>query len=317
MEYNKAVADMLPGMEIEGYYVLSSASVKLTSAGKPYMNAVIGDASGNIEAKLWDYSGSIRPEDNGAIVKIRASVGEFKGASQLTIKQFRFADERDENNYALSDLVPSAPIDPDGVLSEIRELIVSMDDPDYRRVASAMLEKHMDSFMTMPAAKSFHHSFLSGLLMHTGSMLRAADFLACQYSEVIDRSLLLCGALCHDLAKDKEFVLSRLGLVTDYSVKGDLLGHPVMGAMEIAQMAAELDIPEEKAMLLQHMILSHHGQPEYGAAVMPQCAEAELLSIIDLMDARMELYAETLANVPAGSFSSKVFALDKKIYKHN
>lgn len=132
-----------------------------------------------------------------------------------------------------------------------------------------MLERHLETFRSIPAAKSVHHSFLSGLLMHTANMLCLADFLAGQYSQIIDRSLLLTGTLLHDFAKEKEFTFSQLGVVTDYSRKGQLLGHLVMGAQEIAQVAAELGTPEEKSLLLQHMILSHHGEPEFGAAVKP------------------------------------------------
>lgn len=105
--------------------------------------------------------------------------------------------------------------------------------------------------------------------------------------------------------------------MTDYSTKGQLLGHLVMGAQEVAAIAAELDLPEEKATLLEHLILSHHGQPEFGAAVLPQCAEAELLSLVDQIDSRMEIYREVLGATPLGGFSDRVFALDgKKLYHH-
>ena len=119
-----------------------------------------------------------------------------------------------------------------------------------------------------------------------------------------------------DFAKEKEFTFSGLGLVTDYSLPGQLIGHLVMGAQEVQQCAQELGISEEKSLLLQHMILSHHGEPEFGAAVRPMCAEAELLSEIDLIDSRMEIYAEALQDLPVGSFSNRIFALDKKIYRH-
>ena len=151
--------------------------------------------------------------------------------------------------------------------------------------------------------------------MHTVNMLRTADYLAELYCEVINRDLLLAGTLLHDIAKIREFLLSSLGMVKDYSVEGQLLGHLVMGAQEIAEVAAELNIPQEKSVLLQHLVLSHHGEPEFGAAVRPMCAEAELLHLIDMMDSRMEIYAETLQTMPSGSFSDRIYALEKKIYK--
>ena len=221
------------------------------------------------------------------------------------------------DTYDKSLLVPTAPIDADAALADVQRLVASIADADYRSVAETMLTRHLDAFCRIPAGKTVHHSFLSGLLMHTYNMLRAADFLAGLYPEVIDRSLLLTGTLLHDFAKEREFVFSDLGIVTEYSTAGQLLGHLVMGAQEVADVARELAIAEEKSLLLQHLLLSHHGEPDFGAAVRPMCAEAELLSYIDLIDSRMEIYAETLPGVPAGGFSQRIFALEKKIYHHN
>ena len=146
----------------------------------------------------------------------------------------------------------------------------------------------------MPAAKSVHHGFVGGLLMHTSYMLEMAEFLARLYAAVIDRSLLLAGTLLHDIAKLEEFAVTQLGIVTEYTTKGQLLGHLVLGAQEVSEVCRELNVPEEKSVLLQHLLLSHHGQPEFGAAVVPMCAEAELLSYIDNIDAKMETFMEAL-----------------------
>ena len=316
MEYNKPIAAMRPGDEVEGFYVLRDALLKTTAAGKPFLSGVLADRSGTIDLKVWDYTGPVgaSPDDIGRVVKIRAQVSEFKGSPQLTAGRIRMA--ADSDTYDVAALVPVAPIDIDARLDEVRRLIGTITDADYRAVAETMLTRHLDAFRAIPAAKSVHHSFLSGLLMHTSNMLRTADFLAGLYSEIIDRSLLLTGTLLHDFSKEREFTFSTLGMVTDYSVPGQLLGHLVLGAQETAQVARELGIPEEKSMLLQHLILSHHGEPEFGAAVRPQCAEAELLSEIDLIDSRMEIYTEALQDVPTGRFSARIFALDKKIYHH-
>ena len=136
------------------------------------------------------------------------------------------------------------------------------------------------------------------------------------YPETIDRSLLLTGTLLHDMAKAQEFVFSQLGLATDYSIKGQLLGHLVMGAQDAAETAARLGVPEEKSVLVQHLILSHHGEPEFGAAVRPLCAEAELLSLIDAVDSRMEIYRETYDTMGPDTFSPRIFALEKKVFRH-
>lgn len=315
MEYNKSIRDMVPGDKVEGFYLLKEAYQKVSSNGKPFLSAVIADKTGTIDVKVWDYSGPVgAPEDIGRIIKVRGDVSEFKGSPQLSLSNVRMA--LPEDNCDTSRLVAVAPIDRDQTLAEVRGLIASLEDPDYRLVAQTMLDRHLEAFRSIPAAKSVHHSFLSGLLMHTGNMLKLADFLAGLYPQIIDRNLLVTGTLLHDFAKETEFRFSDLGIVTDYSLKGQLLGHLVMGAQEVAAVCRELGTPEEKSLLLQHMILSHHGEPEFGAAVRPSFAEAELLSYIDLVDSRMEIYAEALPAVPEGTFSSRIFALDKRIYRH-
>lgn len=315
MEYNKWIRDMVPGDKVEGFYLLKEAYQKVSTNGKPFLSAVIADKTGTMDVKVWDYSGPVgAPEDIGRVVKVRGDVSEFKGNPQLSLSNVRMATAQDSCDTAR--LVAVAPIDEEAALDGVRALIDSLADPDYRAVAQRMLSCHLDAFRRIPAAKSVHHSFLRGLLMHTGNMLRLADFLAGLYPDVIDRSLLLTGTLLHDFAKEKEFRFSDLGLVTDYSLPGQLIGHLVMGAQEVAQVCRELDTPEEKSLMLQHMILSHHGEPDFGAAVRPGFAEAELLSYIDLIDSRMEIYAEALPSIPAGTFSPRIFALDKRIYRH-
>ena len=315
MEYDLPIARMARGIDIEGFYLLKSAFPKVTVSGKPFLTAVLADESGTIEAKVWDYSGPIGERDVGKVIKVRGSVSDYRGALQVTVDKLRLAAEDD--HVDVSRLVRVAPIDRAGAYADIARLVSTLEDADYRAVCEEMLRRHEDAFRTIPAAKSVHHSFLSGLLMHTYNMLRLADFLAAQYADSVDRSLLLAGTLLHDFGKEREFTFSELGLVTDYSTKGQLLGHLVMGAQEIAALSAELDLSEEKAMLLEHLILSHHGEPEFGAAVLPQCAEAELLSLIDQIDSRMEIYREALAPLKAGEFSQRVFALDnRRIYKH-
>ena len=315
MEYNVAVAAMQPGQQVEGYYIFDHIQVKTSVSGSAYVSAKVTDASGSIDAKLWNFSGGLTEEDSGRVVKLRGEVTEFKGAPQFSVQRIRFVNEHDE--YNIRELVPSAPLHEEAAVQEIRQLITTMQDEDYRGLCEEMLRRHLDVFRVIPAAKSVYHAFLNGLLMHTMNMLRMADFFAELYAEVIDRDLLLAGTLLHDFGKEREFLRSELGLVTEYSVEGKLLGHLYLGAQEVSAVAAERGMPAEKSMLLQHLILSHHGQPEFGAAILPQCAESELLAYIDQIDSRMEIYAETMANTPEGRFSQKVFALDKAIYRHS
>lgn len=302
------------GDSFTGFYVLKNVFLKVTNSGKPYLSCSLADASMMIEAKVWDYAGPIGPADEGKVAKVQGQMQEFKGAPQIKVDRIRLATENDP--YDLADLVPVAPIDRQAAFLRLRSLVDGMEDCDYSAVCRVFLDRHGEALQKMPAAKSVHHSFVGGLLMHTVYMMELAQYLAGLYEKVIDRSLLLAGTLLHDIAKLQEFVVSDLGVVTEYSVKGQLLGHLVMGAQEAAQIAKDLQIPEEKSILLQHMLLSHHGQPEFGAAVVPMCAEAELLSYIDNIDAKMEIYRENLEKTQPGTFSNRIFALEKRIYNH-
>ena len=313
MEYNKKIADMRSGDEVEGFYILKGAYPKTTAAGKPFLSTSLSDASGVIDAKVWDYTGPIGAADEGKIIKLRGTVSEYRGSRQIVIDRIRLRTPADPVD--LGGLVSVAPIDTDAYLQTIHTLVDSMHDADYQALCRAMLKRHLTELARIPAAKSVHHSFLHGLLMHTVDMLTLADFLAGQYRAVIDRDLLLAGTLLHDFAKAREFAFSELGLVTNYSTDGQLLGHLVMGAQEVADTARELGLPDDKSTLLQHMILSHHGEPEFGAAVRPLFAEAELLSHIDVIDSRMEIYREVLSDLSVGEFSDRIFALERRVYK--
>ena len=307
------IHDMKNGDRFEGYYILQNIPQRPTAAGKPFPTLNLGDRSGTVTAQVWDYTGPIGPGDVGKVAWISGLASEYRGAPQATVYRIRLAEENDD--FRVSDLVATAPIEMDETWDWLVDTVASLEDGDYRAVCQEMLGTYGKQLRLIPAAKSVHHGFVGGLLMHTAYMMRAADFYAGLYPAV-DRSLLLAGTLLHDFCKCEEFVTSPLGLVAEYSLKGQLLGHLVLGAEAVSRMADKLHIPEEKSVLLQHMILSHHGEPEFGAAVRPMCIESELLSYLDLIDSRMEIYTETMEETPVGTFSGKIFALDKRIYNH-
>ena len=312
---HQTIRTIAAGMHFDGFYLLRSAAVRTSKTGKDYLDGTLADRTGSIDFKVWDYSGTVRPDDVGKIIKVRADAKEYQGTIQLTVTQLRPAVPTDP--YDIADLIPKAPIDENEAVLQVREFLAGMKDPDYRNLCETMLDRHLSDFKRIPAAKSVHHGFLCGLLMHTVYMMRAAAFYGDLYAEIIDRDLLVAGTFLHDLAKREEFLFSEFGMVTEYSVKGQLLGHLVMGAEDIAETGKEYGVPEEKLLLLRHMILSHHGKPEFGAAVVPMTAEAELLFHLDLIDSRMEIYRETYENMMPGTFSEKLFALEHRIYKRS
>lgn len=308
------IKDFKVGEKLDGYFILNDVQIRTASNNKPYLTGKLADITGSMDFQVWDYSGLLSSENNGSVVDVSGEIREYKGQKQMTVFSIDVLD--DYSDVDLSKLVKQAPIDSDKAMKYLEETISQIGDEDYRKVTSVIFDRHKERFSVIPAAKTVHHGFISGLLMHTSYMVRIADSLAGIYKSIIDRDLLISGTILHDFAKEYEFEVSDLGMVKDYSIKGELLGHIVMGASEVAEVCKELEIPEEKSVLLQHMILSHHGDPEFGAAVKPLIAEAELLSYIDMIDSRMEIYKENMADIEKGEFSKKIFALDKRILKH-
>lgn len=310
---NASIGEMAPGMDIQGFYLLSEANVKTSSKGGNYLAGKLSDKDNSIDFKMWDYQSDIH-EHVGAVIKIRGQVSAYNGASQLVVERIRLAEPGDP--YSLADLVPSAPINADSEFALVQSTLEGLKDPVYKAIALAAMDRMKDDFKKIPAAKTMHHAFLNGLLMHTSNMMKQAAAISDIYGDLINRDLLIVGTLCHDMGKRKEFAFSQIGLVTDYTIPGQLIGHLVMGAQEIAEIAKELGIDpnSEKVLLLQHMLLSHHGQPEWGAAVEPKLMEAEILSHIDVIDARIEVYREMLLTTPVGEMSDFSKAVGNNIY---
>ena len=179
-----------------------------------------------------------------------------------------------------------------------------------------MLQDNKEKILTFPAAEKLHHAMMGGLLYHTLSMLKLAQCVSSIYP-CIDKDLLYSGVILHDIAKMREYTLNDAGVIDGHTVEGVLLGHLVMGAEDIGRKCDELGIPSEKKYLLQHMIASHHGKPEFGAAVRPGFIEAEVLSQIDLLDANMYEMADAVKDVKPGEFTGRLWMLDnRRLYNH-
>lgn len=291
----------------EGYLLVRSAEQKTAASGKNYLDLTLADRSGSINAKMWD--GTVQPPPAGIVVKVRATGNEFNGRMQLRVEKLRAASKQDEVNMA--ELIPCAPEDPQKMLAEIVRAADHIADNDLRRITCALLDRAGDKLLTFPAAKQMHHAERSGLLHHTCTMLRAANAIMTVYPH-LNASLLTAGVIVHDLAKIDEMNADVLGLVSDYSVDGKLLGHIVRGVVNIQLAAEKTGANQAKALLLQHMVLSHHGIPEYGSPIAPKFPEAEVLNTLDTLDARLYEMDEAIARAVPGGFSEKVWGLDNR-----
>lgn len=302
-------------MSNDGFWLIKTIDRKTNVKGAPYLDMMLCDKKGEISAKLWDYSEITHGAyEAGDLVKVRATVTQFNGADQLRVEKIRKVTLTDGVN--ISDFVPTAEYSGEMMLGTIMNIIASVEDEELKTLTYALVKDREKEILTWPAAFKLHHAIRGGLLYHTLSILKLAEGVVKLYPSV-DKDLLYCGIIVHDLCKIDEFDLNPAGLVSAYSVKGELIGHLVMGAMKIEQKALELGISSEKAMLLEHMVISHHGQPDFGAAVRPMFLEAEILSRLDTLDATVYEITSAVSDVKEGEFTGRMWALDnRKLYNH-
>ena len=301
------LADIKRDDRFEGYLIVRSAEQRASANGKNYLDMTLADKTGSINAKMWD--GTVQPPLAGSIVKVRATGNEFNGRMQLRVEKIRAAESRDAVD--MSTLIPCAPRDPREMREEIIRAADHIADKDLRLITCELLDRAGDQLLTFPAAKQMHHAERSGLLHHMTTMLRTANAIMSVYPQ-LNPSLLTAGVIVHDLAKIDEMDADTLGLVSDYSVDGKLLGHIVRGVVNIQLAAEKTKASPAKALLLQHMVLSHHGIPDYGSPIAPKFPEAEVLNTIDTLDARLFEMDEALSRAMPGGFSEKVWGLDKR-----
>lgn len=301
---------------VEGFCIIKSIDKKTSSKGDSYLDITLGDSEGEINAKLWRYSPEIHGEyDANQIVKVRGSISEYNGADQLRIERIRPTTM--EDNVKTEDFVKSADYSGEDMFGELLNLAENFKDQDLKSIVTEILKENRLKLLYWPAAFKLHHAVRGGLLFHTLSIVRLAQGV-CKIYPFVDSELLISGAILHDIAKLDEFEVSDSGIASGYSVEGNLLGHLAMGAMVIDKYAKRLNIKKETAMLLEHMVLSHHGEPEFGAVVRPSFIEAELLSELDLMDSRVYEMREAVGSTKQNEFSAKLWAMDnRKLYNHN
>ena len=302
-------------MANDGFWLIKTVDRKTNVKGAPYLDMMLCDKDGEISAKLWDYSELVHGTfDAGELIKVRATVTQFNGVDQLRVEKIRKVTDADGVN--ISDFVPTAEYSGEMMLGAIMNAIASVKDEDLKTLTYALVKEREKEILTWPAAFKLHHAIRGGLLYHTLSILKLSEGVCMLYPSV-DKDLLTCGIIVHDLCKIDEFDLNPAGLVSSYSVRGELLGHLVMGAMKIEQKALELGISTEKAMLLEHMVISHHGEPDFGAAVRPMFLEAEILSQLDTLDATIYEITSAVGEVKEGEFTGRMWALDnRKLFNH-
>ena len=299
---------------VEGFCLIKTVDRKMTAKGVPYLDLTLADPDGEINAKLWDYKEELHGEfAANDLIKVRGTIQPFNDSQQLRIERIRKVTEAD--GVRIEDFVPSAGFSGEAMFNELMKVAGNFKDEELKTLVTALLNEYKDRLLYWPAAFRLHHAIRGGLLYHTLSILRMAQGVADIYP-FIDSDLLFAGVILHDIAKTEEFDVAQTGIASGYTTDGNLIGHLVRGAMAVDRCGRKLGISENTLMLVEHMIISHHGEPEFGAAVRPLCAEAELLSLIDAVDSRMEIYRETYDTMEPDTFSPRIFALEKKVFRH-
>lgn len=300
---------------VDGFCIIKSIDCKTSSKGDSYLDMMLGDADGEINAKLWRYSKELHGEYQvNELVKIRGMISQYNGSDQIKIERIRHATAQDGVDPA--DFVKTASFSGEDMYNELYSLAENFSDDELKTIVTQILKDNRMCLLYWPAAFKLHHAIRGGLLFHTLSIVRLAQKV-CEVYPFVDKELLISGAILHDIAKLSEFEVAETGIATGYSNEGNLIGHLAMGAMVIEKYAEKLGISRKTAMLLEHMCLSHHGEPEFGAAVRPMFIEAELLSELDLMDSRIFSMRESVADVGVDDFSSRIWSMDnRKLFNH-
>lgn len=285
------IEDFNEGDMISGVYLCKNKQVGTTKSGKTYYNLELVDKTGTIAGKVWELSNAIGHFESKNFIKIDGQVTSFNNELQLNIKKIRIADE---GEYAESDYMPCTGKDIDDMYSQLLALINSLDKDYYKTLLRKFFvddTTFVKDFKAHSAAKSIHHAYIGGLLEHSLAVAKLCDYYTTYYS-VLNRDLLITAALLHDVGKVYE--LSKFP-ENDYTDAGQLLGHIVMGTMMIRDKIKTIDgFPARAANELEHCILAHHGELEFGSPKKPALIEAVALSFADNTDAKLQTFIQEL-----------------------
>ncbi len=281
------ISEMQEGKVVEGIYLVRGKSIGTTRAGKPFLTLKLGDRSGEMEAKVWEGVEKASKEfSSGDFVKVAGLVNEYNGRLQLTLQSVKRVEGADINPR---DFLPASKRAGVEMMAELMACIRKVKDPHLSKLLLMIFQDpaFKEKFSTAPAAKAMHHAYLGGLLEHTLSVFRLCEDVAPHFPEV-DRDLLRAGVLLHDIGKVDELDYSRnLG----YTDRGRLMGHIALELEQVSESIRSIPgFPDDKAILLKHLLVSHHGKEEFGSPVKPMTLEALILHMMDDLDAKTQTF---------------------------
>jgi 3'-5' exoribonuclease len=317
------VKDLGPSERFEGLFSIANAQLGRTRNDKPYLKCILGDRTGELPARMWSIDeGTFRALPTDGFVYAEGETQPYQGELQLIIQVIRPADPSPEQ---IRDLLPCSRRPAEEMFAELVEMLGTLEHPAMKALARTYLADTylMEAFRQCPAAKMMHHAYLGGLLEHTLTLLKLADRVCPLYPK-INRDIVMMGLFLHDLGKTRELTFDRAFSYTD---RGELIGHIVDGAIMLHDKAQQVmretgqRLPAGVVMVLQHIILSHHALPEFGAAKAPGTPEAILVAMLDNLDAKTTIACEAARPDHRrdfdlnGNFTEKLWALDTRLYR--
>jgi len=313
--YIADLASFDEGKLFDGYFLVLLKQQRTTKTNKPYLNLILGDKTGQLEARIWTPEDPriAREFERGDIVKARGSASRFDDRLQMKVDQLRLAQPGEVDK---TDMLPSTTYDVGQLWAQLLSFVTSLRNPDLKLLLTTILDNSTiaASYREAPAAKQLHHAWLGGLLEHVVSLCTLADRVAPHYP-LLDRDLLLTGVILHDIGKIRELSW-EVGF--EYTVEGMLLGHIQIGAALAERTMDSLPaFPPKLKTLVLHMILSHHGKLEFGSPKLPMIPEALVLNFLDDLDAKMQAVAGEFDKCARegkspDELTNKVWALDNR-----
>ena len=313
------IGELGPQETVNEVFVASNKQLRPNRNGNLYLQVDLTDRSGAIPARMWNANESVyRSFDNGDYVRVEGTTQLFQGAMQMIATRLTKIDpaEIDEDEF-----IPEPTVDIEKLVGRLREMVRGMTNPHLQTLIECFLvdEEFMNQFTQAPAGVKNHHAYLGGLLDHVVALMDAVVRICPCYPQ-IDRDLLLTGAFLHDLGKTRELGYDREMVYTD---EGQLIGHLVMAVemldvkvVEAEKLSGE-SLPKELVLRLKHMILSHHGDYEFGSPKLPMTLEAVALSLLDNLDAKINAFDQLLRDDPNtdSAWTNYFPNLNRKLYK--
>ncbi len=286
------VKDLTADQVITGFFLVHEKEVRNTNNGKPYLRMELGDRSGTVEARMWDqFEVCAKTVNRDDFVKVQARVEIYRNKTQLSLQQFRVAKPEEID---LADFLAHTPFNVDELYMQVLADAAGMKNPWLKALVLKILNDPQIAtrYKRAPAAKVMHHAYLGGLLEHVAGLCELSKLVAAHYPE-LDVDLLLTAAMLHDVGKLDELCYERS---VTYTTEGQLLGHIVMELETVAKAMEEIEgFPAKLKAVVQHMLISHHGQYEFGSPKLPMIREALVFHYLDDMDSKVAAVRAAMA----------------------